>query len=685
MPVAILAQPLKLTGKRCILSNITNDNQSLTINLLDVDDTQILSFPAFKGKRKYEDAITTGDFYLFWIGLPEKDQKIYTADLQSRVTLLNGLNLDTSEKIMSSIVTGDETSKLSNTLVTDSVKSIIYSLLIEDEQEIDLLIVNYEGKAIRNIAIIADADCIKMVPLAFTSWQSILNAIPERKKDVKKIINAIAHSNIGWRIRKIENAHIFNEAKSLLNEIREGLLQSQNLEMPIDSYQGRIQQLINSLVRFGFEETQQIHTALEAGSRVLTQAMTIFLDGKDITDRVISGTVNLYGNTVLSDCNLELKTEEVLTGSEIEIHLEGLTYRFLVEEDSFNAKDRSLSLWGRSLSARLFEPLAIRKKWQFSNTMASHIAQTVCGGFSLNWQIDDWLVPFYEREAYPLDVVNELAVSAGAVVRAIPDGVIHVVYPYFDEYPELILDAILALTKEKRIRQADGVRVVYGDKESAFVTLESDRAIVRPGEWAEVKVYTLCDYTMSCSADVYYKAREDVVEEVEEELVIEKGNTGSLSKPVVEVISVSDPQAKVVGQKVICPECTCRLITIKYKTRYDLWKLTNHTESKALFCAVETRNSYTILSGTGERIVEVEAPLINDSYLARRRAEKELTDKQGFWHLKVTIPFEELTCNPLGLCVSTPYGRGVVVGNTISFTAKPLKIVNQLEVLLWQQ
>jgi len=649
MPVAILAQQF-LTGNRCVNNALTEDGS-----------------------------------HLFWIGLPEGEQKVYTADLQSHETRLNGLNLGTSVDIVPSIATGDETSKLPNALITDSLKPIIYSLLIEDEQEIDLLIAKYEGKAVRNIAIIASADFIKIVPLVFTSLQSILNAIPERKKDVKKIINAIAHSNIGWQIRKIENAHIFNETKSLLNEIRKGLLQLQGVETAIDSYQGRIQQLINSLVRFGFEETRKIHTALEAGSTILSQAMTIFLDGKDITNRVISGSVNLYGNGILSDCSLELKTEEVLTGSVIEIRLGGLTYRFLVEEDSFNAKDRSLSLWGRSLSAQLFEPLAIRRKWQFSNMMAGHIARTVCEGFSLNWQIDDWLVPFYEREAYPLDVVNELAASVGAVVRATPDGVIHVVYPYFDEYPELVLDAILELTKEKRIRQADGVRVVYGDKESAFVTLESDRAIVRPGEWAEVKVYTLCDYTMSCSADVYYKAREGVVEEVEEELVIEKGNTVSLSKPVVEVISVSGPQAKVVGQKVICPECTCRLVTVKYRTRYDLWKLTSHTESKALFCAVETRNSYTVLSGMGERIVEVEAPLINDSYLARRRAEKELADKQGFWHLKVTIPFEELTCNPLGLCVSTPYGHGVVVGNTISFTAKPLKIVNQLEVLLWQQ
>ncbi len=565
----------------------------------------------------------------------------------------------------------------------DKDVSLPYSFILDEQNAILNGFVNQKTVLVMLGAVGTGTGIKRPVLLVLDQVESVINNLSDRVGSQLGLRTAISHSNIGAQKRKIIAPIGSNKADSYKNDISEGILRNHKIVNNIDIYRYQGNQVINTVIcEHGINAAHIIKNAIETSAKIVSQNIKIWLDSQEITNKVVTSNINLFGKGILSDFELNLKTDAVLSGKIVKMQIGNQTFEFLLEEISQDSKTKTVSFWGRSKVANLYEPWAIRQKYRFKNRMASDIASEICQPYPVSWQVADYLVRFYERECYALEVVKDLANAVGGVVRAMPDGQIYIVNPYQGGIPKFNLAWCLSLSREKRIKEADGIKVMYGSEEAAFLALEADRTEVQPGDWVEVKVYCLGEYMMNSTADVYYREAQGVIEEVEEDVVLENGQ-GNLSKPVLEVLSITGcPSADVAGQYIYCDE-DCKLVTVRYKTRYDLWRLTNYAESKALFCAVETENSVTVLEGIGQNIVEIKEPLLNEAGLARMRAENELTAKKGLWLVKACLPFEEELCDVDGLIVDTPYGRGVVVESSIVISANPLKILNQVEVLLW--
>ena len=526
-----------------------------------------------------------------------------------------------------------------------------------------------EGSASYGLALIWDEDAIYVVPMPFYTVQQLKTEISDIATATLILANAIAASNVGWQTQRIFTGTSFESLQRLLNEIREGLPGNQLIVGGIDAYQGAAQQILNELSYWGITGSQALKASIGAGALIYLQSMSVALDGQQLP--VISGDIRLYGS-MLADCNLTLATDQIYTGNEITVSIGTKTWRFLVEEDAYDAKSKQQTIWGRSPMAQYYEPLATKQEYRFANRLASHIASEVTPG-EVDWQIDDWVVPLYRKEAYPLEVIQELAAAAGAVVRC--DDKIHVVYPYWDDAPVDTLDHALSLSRERKVREYDGAKVTYGQE--ASLAIEADKPTVRPGEWVTVKVYCAAAYTFTCNADVYTRSGRGLEGIVEEELLFESDSGVALSKPCVEVISADCT----VEGNIAYGNGDCRFGHVKYKTVYDEWLITNYSEGKKLVCSVATEGTVTVTEGS--RLYEVTDSLTADSYIARRRAEKEMYDHLGLYTVKAQLPFDESLCPVEGVCVDTPWGRGVVVSNSVKWSANPLKIINEVEVMLW--
>ncbi len=557
----------------------------------------------------------------------------------------------------------------------------VSALVSEDYQKVlNALIFGWIGQTCPNalvlngsgnfrLALVWDSDSLYVLPLPYETIQALETQLSDITASTITLANAIAASGVGWQTQRIMSGTTFEAVVSLLSEIRQGLPANQLVLGGIDAGEGATAKIINELTYWGILDSQVLKGAICAGTQVYVQSMSVTLDGQPLP--VTSGEIKLYG-TMLSNCSLTLATDEIYTGDTIEITIGSKTFTFLAEEDSYDAKSRVQTIWGRSPMASYYEPLATKQEYRFVKQLASHIANAVVPG--VDWQIDDWVVPEYDKDAYPLEVVYDLAKAAGAVVRC--DDNVHVVYPYFDETPVDSLGYALSLQRQRHVREYDGVTVTFGTE--APLALEADKTTVRPDEWVTVKVYCAVGYTFTCNADVYSRTGVQIEEIIEEHILFESDEGVALSKPCVEVISAN---CTVEGNKAYADEC--QLGHVKYRTVYDEWIVTNHTEGKRLVCSVATEDSVTVTEGTGARIYELTDELTADSYIARRRAEKEMYDRLGLAVVKASLPFDEDLCAVEGICLDTPWGRGVVTANSIKWSANPLKITNEVEVMLW--
>lgn len=563
-------------------------------------------------------------------------------------------------------------------------------------QELENFIaLGHDEKILRNILGINASEIIslaymmhavekKPAALVIGSIREIQSAIHDREFARQILKNTIAYSNIGGQLRTIPVAMGFNNIIERINEIREGIFNYQKLMNNIDQYRYQDTQILHNVIsEHGISGREILKNAIDTSGLRLVQNIKIWLNNKAIEDKIISGGIKLYGGGAISDFELTAKSEEILTGDEIKIEIDGKIFEFIMEELSQDAKEKTVSLWGRAKAANLFEPWALKQNYRFKNLMASEIAAQICSPYEVIWQDNDYFITHVEGELLPLELAKRLAVAAGNEVRAMPDGKIYIVNPYYAGIPAMNLSWNLSLSREKKVKECDGVKIVFGDPEEGAVICEADKSMIRPGEWAEVRIYCLAEYMMTSTADIYYRAGIAIIEEIEEEVIPEAGE-GSITKPIIEVISIYGcDNAEISGQKVYCPR-DCRILTVRYNTQHDLWKLTNYAESKALFCAVSTENSVTVLEGTGENYLEIEEPLINEPGIAKVRAQKELREKKGPWTAKITMPYEAELTEPETITVQTPYGNGIVTASNINWETNPLKIKNEIEVLLCQ-
>ncbi len=477
---------------------------------------------------------------------------------------------------------------------------------------------------------------------------------------------------LGYQSFPVKNTLANQKPFSAKDLISKGLFEDQKLSNSIDYYFGKEFSFVN--------EFNDVISSTLILKNSLADSISATTKVSGNISKMTKCSSNLFGQEVLSDCDVEIADSKLIPTGNIEIDVGNIPLKFLLEEISQDKKNNSTSLWGRACSAKLYEPFALKVKVSRSLGRASEIVGELLTGFDVVWDIDDFWVKNLSEEGYPLEITKRVVEAGGGILRGAPDGKIYVVYPYRKDLPQVSLNTILSATLGRKTKEADGVTVIFGGSNSSPITMEADKTQVPVGTWANVKVYSMLPYTFSSMADVFYKEQKAVTEVVDEEITMEDGQ-GTISKPVLEVIDAPS-WADVNGQTVTSKK-QCKIATVKYKTRYDLWKVTNYKEAKVLNCSVVTGNSVTILSGTGERVVKIEEPLITEASVARKRAEQELIKRRGYWQASVTVPFDESLVDYRGMPVSTPWGNGIVTGQSLSI--KGPKVLLNSEVMLWHQ
>ena len=171
-------------------------------------------------------------------------------------------------------------------------------------------------------------------------------------------------------------------------------------------------------------------------------AWKITLDSVDISDKVsrfsITSALDSFCREMtldISDPDLyaELDFSQISEAPEIEIFTrtgeEWISQgEFFIERPALAVSIQSdllQGVWGRSLTAKLAEPFApkITKAWEEKTTFFT-ICEEMCDLAGFEWNqaysdIDDFIIFPYTYEAdgvYPIDVISELAVLAGALV-----------------------------------------------------------------------------------------------------------------------------------------------------------------------------------------------------------------------------------------------------------------------------
>ncbi len=172
------------------------------------------------------------------------------------------------------------------------------------------------------------------------------------------------------------------------------------------------------------------------------------LNGADISDKVSGFSITCSLDSYCREMSLDiadrslydsLDFSQISEAPEIEILTKtGASYisqgTFFIERPALATtinSDLMQGVWGRSLTAMLGEPFApkVTKTWETQTTLYA-ICEEMCDLAGFTWNpdysdISDFVVfPYtYEAEnAYPIDVITELAHLAGALVTTDKDG-----------------------------------------------------------------------------------------------------------------------------------------------------------------------------------------------------------------------------------------------------------------------
>lgn len=158
----------------------------------------------------------------------------------------------------------------------------------------------------------------------------------------------------------------------------------------------------------------------------------VLLDGLDVTDGVVSWTTQASQEQRHDEATLTVTPDlgarcdpAVSAGSpRLVIEIDGQGHHFLVEKRGLG--ERTVTVWGRSASARLDAPHATILDYNGNGQARSarEVAQEWAAPLALDWQaLGDWqLPPDFTWSSTPGEGLAMLAQACGCVVRATPSG-----------------------------------------------------------------------------------------------------------------------------------------------------------------------------------------------------------------------------------------------------------------------
>ncbi len=399
----------------------------------------------------------------------------------------------------------------------------------------------------------------------------------------------------------------------------------------------------------------------------------ISLDGISIKNKVKEIRILRRESEVINQVEITLLDQRlwqsadpfIKTGEErIIITIEGTVFKFLLEDrersETFNSP--GFSLWGRQKPAILGDGFSARIQASYENMWASAIAADLSGSISLTWNAQDYWVPSFSMDGNPLEGIIELAEAIGAIARTNPDGTLTVRAKFpvrpkalnsSSPFKELDRGDILSLdlSEEEAAHSAVTINVHQITEETDY-SMESDKSCVKPGQSATVKIYSskwgqaydLCVTQGRAPLDSNYltgravKIGTGIIEDIEETISLENGK-GTLSRSLFEIISYTlngcgnsgnTLDYQIGSKEVSVANDYCSSLTIKYRTKHDLWEVYSDVEADILACISLDEASITpvkIIMGKGEREGdEIDNSLIFTQNQARKIGEAFLDD-----------------------------------------------------------
>jgi hypothetical protein len=522
-----------------------------------------------------------------------------------------------------------------------------------------------EGALIMPSSLSMESNLNIPAPMLLSGIANILNELGQQLKGEYTIVNILGFGLSA----SLEVPVVLSQAEgslSIITELSGGLRGVLAIRTTLGdfAYSGQKEMLTELGNRMS--DTLKIRSAI-GGTDSLMQVhdVLITVDGEDITGIVSRADLNIFGNAVIADVTLELASERTFeTGDIIRINIDGVVYEYILEEHQ--TEKNSVKVWGRAMSAKLYEPYAKKKDVAFNGGMAGELAESISG--SVVWLGDDYKIEPFSVSDYPLNIVQLCADAGGLDIRALDS--IYIVSPAeVSEY--LTTEHIFEAKTASAANSYDAVSIDTGTGDILLVEPEKTEADLT--EKVSVRIYSTSDYQFN--ADAYTKLKtKKIREKVTEEVQFSEGE-GTLKYPLVKMIS----DITAFGQNVYCDGC--RYLTVEYETEYDLWEVWSDKEVRAMLCVAANESIVTV--GMGERVYETSDSLVRDKDTAEFLAKNLLLANSG-----VTTTFKVLHSSDFVNPSPTGFRyrdiKGAIIGASIQIESSPLRVYDTLEVRSWQ-
>lgn len=453
---------------------------------------------------------------------------------------------------------------------------------------------------------------------------------------------------------------------AILNELAEtkkGLCQVNNT-IGDYGYTGGLEMFVQ-MPENGLSDTMVLRSAIGgADTTMLTQQFTVQISGEDISKYVTAATISLYGSSIIANIELTLAMREdrFRVGQIIDAFVGEEWFTFRLEETEVSGTE--YKLWGRALSAALYDPYVTQQTYAEKAGLGDVIAQSITD--RVIWEAEPYAVGALSGDMYPAEAIQKIAEAGGMDVRGLDK--LYIIDPLaITNY--VSLENILEKTITRDTDSYDATRVSLSSDD--VLVIESDDTDIEIGQTAEVKVYSSLPYTFRADGVTSLLSQSNIRETVTEDIQLDDG-VGTLKYPFIKLVS---GEVIISGQKVYAEGY--RYITIQYETEYDIYHITSNQAMEALIYIAETEN--TVVVGAGDRVLNDDGnELITSSDTALLYAQRLLVNNSGRT-AKFKVPYNPELAGIEPKAVRYDDFRGIVTSLEIGIESNPIKIYHTLE------
>lgn len=551
------------------------------------------------------------------------------------------------------------------------------------------------------------------------STQSIINTLSNDVTSYQTLVNALKE-------RRAENV------SGLVNTILEYVEGQQSILL---SLKDAIPILFNSQSFYEYDGS----LPMEYSGNPVTKAAVIydiFIDGISVKDRITSARISFGQGSIHNTIDIESSdmdlfwdcdpfAEGLVGESRIEVQVGGRVLNFMLE--SRDGDDYSFTVWGRSLSAKSDEPYAENVDYMTEEVIAAKdIAEDIVTKNVIDWNIANWMLKKeFEFQGSPIQGLQQIASIIGAIVRSQDDGSLTVRYKY-PTRPANIENATVDVNYDRDFdlialdyseEQGPGYTAVDVDgyaKEFFMPTLEVEEPEPEGSEryigdityvrayWSGRKPEDMSVINTVVTDGEVELIETDQWEETEEEITFEEGE-GSASKPVDQIlevtwigddggdVTVSEDDEK--NTSLFSTELFA-VATIKYRSKYDRYKLYGHDVKFLLFVLYaidENALSFTVkLDVPGDKKAQsaIENEHLTTENVCVIAGQNWLDDNYyDIESVSLEVPYHDKVMDGNIIYINDYtvgcVGKYHIVSADIIFDGP--KVTNQIEVIKWHQ